>query len=115
MVNEIRLVRRDRNRMNRCGERVKQDSTNPGEARTALSGVQMNSPQVGVGWNKRDFCVTLFENDVGERPPLEWTMGKQRTQREPEKSISKTTFWWLVYTRRGVSSEGTRGKTETRI
>lgn len=40
---------------------------------------------------------------------------RQRTQREPEKSISKTTFWWLVETRTSVSLSGHERKNDTYI
>jgi hypothetical protein len=38
---------------------------------------------------------------------------RQHTQREPEKSISKTTFWWLVETRTSVSLSGHGRKKDT--
>lgn len=71
----------------------------------------MDSPEAGVSWNKRDFCVALLV--VSACSTRQWE--GEHTQREPEKSISKTTFWWLVYTKEGVSTEETRAKTKIRI
>ena len=70
----------------------------------------MNCPKVLAGRIERDSRVTLGKNmDEQGRTSLD----EERTQMCPEKSISRTTFWWLVYTLirvRTTDAESHRGE-----
>ena len=83
------------------------------ELHTALSRMKMNGAQVCIVWYNGNFGVSLEVRRgrcCGEWCSLRGAKVRRRTQSEPEKSTSRTTFWWLVETRRSVSLGGTEEK-----
>jgi hypothetical protein len=58
--------------------------------------MKMKGAKKLVIWYDENVRVTLDKNEKGER----LAKGRNKyTQRAPAKSISRTTFWWLVETR----------------
>lgn len=63
---------------------------------TTLTAMEMKGAKKLVVWYDENVRVTLEKVEKGER----LVKGKNEyTQRAPAKSISRTTFWWLVETR----------------
>jgi hypothetical protein len=64
----------------------------------------MNGSEIQSVRNNGNFCVALSSNRDGLSIAAEgdWVLAPL-TQRRPEKSISRTTFWWLVEKENGVN------------
>ena len=110
VVDEVRWMGSDRNGMDSCTPIETDKKSLSRMVRTALSRVEMQCLEILTCWNYSEFRIALEESlvDKPRRHGLQ-----PLTQRLPEKSISSTTFWWLVETK--IVSEypdgGKRGRT----